>query len=140
MFICPHREGNCLKWSTSKKGSATRVQDSTVSHSSRTPFPPWCPIESFLYNIKRLSHPHLKETVLREFINPLTFGRKLIEELKSKGVVASVKPNLSMLEAKHTSLSASYQTDASVEEEKPSPSRVCVCVCVYVYICIYLYK
>ena len=80
-----------------------------MSRSSHNPFPPWCPIESFAYNIKRLSHPHPKETVLREFINPLTFGRKINEELKSKGVGASAEPNLSMLEVKHTSLSVSYQ-------------------------------
>ena len=47
--------------------------------------------------------------------------------MKSKSVGASVKPNLSMFEAKHTSLSASYQTDASVEEEK-TPPIPCVCV------------
>ena len=57
--------------------------------------------------------------------------------MKSKSVGASVKPNLSMFEAKHTSLSASYQTDASVEEEKPP--HPCVWVCVYVYTYMYMF-
>jgi hypothetical protein len=46
----------------------------------------------------------------------------------------------SMLQPKHTSLSVSYQTDASVEEEKPPLPCVCVCVCIYVYVYVYINK
>ena len=62
--------------------------------------------------------PHPKETVLREFIKPLTFGRNMKSQ-KSKGGSRLLSRIWTCLRQKHTSLSTSYQTDASVEEENP---------------------
>ena len=76
----------------------------------------------FSIYLKSLFHFHPSNEVLRDLLISIDIWEKNKRRAKIRKRWTRLLSRLSMLEAKQTSLSVSYQTDASVEKEK-TPHR-----------------